>query len=183
MVSDKRDSNYDTTTHKTKVAQVKSNDDVLDKGVKERSDIDHDLYTGRQKVIHKEISRRDTTEFDSNSEARIRAQTLDGSRKANTPGSKYKRVNSEEGNVGLQSNLAPTREMPSPVHEISPVSRVKEAFVYMTDEDEKQQADSEKIKRDHSNSGKPYARQIPYAGTGRKISKFYKKKSKDVKKW
>ena len=162
---------------------MKSNDDVLDKSVKERSDIEHDLYTRRQKVINKELStKRETTEVDSDSEARIRAQSLDGPRRANTQGSKYKRVNSEEGNVGLKSNLASMRELPSPVHESSPVPHVKEAFVYVTDEDEKQQTESGKIKRDHSNSGKPYARQIPYAGTGRKISKYYRKKSKDVKK-
>ena len=148
----------------------KENETDTNKSMDERGATEQGKDTERQK------------EVDSNQEARIRAKSFGGSGRE-TPCYKSNRYNSEQrsGNDGLRVKQVSMGGMPSPVQENSPVLRVKEAFVYETNASSEERKASENMK-DQTDFGKPSAREMPYAGSGKKISKFYSKPRKDTKK-
>ena len=176
MVRDKRET---STAQMTKGSQVKNKDDATDKSM---GATEQGKQTRCQKDTRTDLSKIEAAENDSSQEARIRAQSFGGVGRESS-GYKIKRYHSEQttGGDGIRSKLASMRNMPSPVLESSPVHHVKEAFVDERNVASEPGQDSDK-KKDQTNSGKQSARKLPYAGSGKKLSKFYSKTNRDARK-
>ena len=174
-----RDKRETSTAQITKRSQIENKNDATDKsmGATEQGN-----QTRCQKDIRTDLSKIEAAENDPSQEARIRAQSFGGVKRESS-GFKIKRYHSEQttGGDGLRSKHVSMRDMPSPVLESSPVHHVKEAFVDERNVTAEPEQDSDK-KKDHTNFGKQSARKLPYAGSGKKISKFYSKTNWDARK-